>query len=112
MVVKNEIPNPPAKYLFLNHADSPPGPWAPAGPAITGPSWAEGPAPLRVGAEWFVYYDRYADKKYGAMRSRDLQNWEDVTPQLKLPAGLRHGTALAIPAASAPGLVVKALHVQ
>lgn len=112
MVVKNETPNPSAKYLFLTHALSPRGPWSAPGPAITGPSWAEGPAPLRVGNEWMIYYDRYADKKYGAMRSRDLQEWEDVTPQLRLPAGLRHGTALRIPQASAPRLVVEALHVQ
>lgn len=112
MVAKNETLKPPAKFLFLTSAPSPRGPWTAASQPITGPDWAEGPAPLRVGDWWFIYYDRYADKKYGAMRSKDLAAWEDVTPGLLLPAGLRHGTALSIPTESAPRLIIEALHVQ
>jgi hypothetical protein len=32
-----------------------------------------------------------------AMESGDLVHWEDVTDRLSLPAGVRHGTALAVP---------------
>lgn len=42
-------------------------------------------------------------KHYGAMRSRDLQTWEDVTDQMSFPnegtpLRLRHGTVIAVPA--------------
>jgi Arabinosidase BT_3657-like, N-terminal len=38
----------------------------------------------------------YRDHHYGAVRSQDLVNWEDVTKQLSMPKGLRHGTAIAV----------------
>lgn len=98
MIVKNETQNPPAKYLFVTSADRVDGPWTKAGESISGPQWAEGPAPLKVGSYWLVLFDRYRDKAWGVIRSKDLRTWEDVTPQLSMPAGARHGTALAVPA--------------
>jgi hypothetical protein len=51
-----------------------------------------------------VYFDAYQKKHYGAMRSRDLKTWEDVTAELHFPdegtpVRMRHGTALEVPAA-------------
>jgi beta-galactosidase len=44
-----------------------------------------------------VYFDCYRDHRYGALKSRDLQKWEDVTAKLQMPKGIRHGTALEVP---------------
>jgi hypothetical protein len=65
--------------------------------------WAEGPTALQVGDDFIVYFDAYTAKHYGALRSRDLVHWEDVTALMHFPdegTGLRmrHGTALKVPA--------------
>lgn len=104
MVAKNETLTPPAKYLFLAWADSPDGPWGPPGPRISGKEWAEGPSPVRIGDYWYIYFDMYRAKRYGAIRSKDLEHWEDVTGQLEFPAGTKHGTAFRAPRAVVQGL--------
>ena len=104
MVAKNETLKPEAKYLFMSFAASPRGPWTPAGPSISGKEWAEGPAPVRIGAYWYVYFDKYRDHRYGVLRSKDLVNWEDLSSQLSFPPGARHGTAFRAPRAVLRGL--------
>ena len=59
---------------------------------ITGKYWAEGPAVVKLGGEWVVYFDKYRDHKYGAITSKDLINWTDVSDKISLPPGIRHGT--------------------
>ena len=66
--------------------------------SITGRYWAEGPAPLQVGDYVYVYFDKYTEKKYGAIRSRDMQTWEDVSDSVSFPRGIRHGTAFKVKA--------------
>lgn len=97
MVVKNETLTPPAKYLFLAYADSPDGPWSQPGERITGEEWVEGPSPIRIGDTWYIYFDKYRAKRYGAIRSKDLERWEDISDQLEFPEGARHGTAFRAP---------------
>jgi hypothetical protein len=99
MVVKNETQTPPAKYLFLTYASSLDGPWSAPGKSISGPEWAEGASPIQIGGQWYIYFDKYRNKRYGAIRSKDLENWEDITSQISLPEGARHGTAFRAPAA-------------
>lgn len=97
MVAKNETLKPEAKYLFLTFADSLQGPWTKASESISGPQWAEGATPVRLGDAWYIYFDKYRDKRYGVIRSKDLKQWEDLTEKLHFPAGARHGTAFRAP---------------
>ena len=60
---------------------------------------------LKVGWEWIVYFDRYRDHRYGAIASTDLANWEDVSAELAVPDGMRHGTAFAVSRADADRLL-------
>lgn len=63
---------------------------------ITGKYWAEGPSPLQVNEYIYVYFDKYRDHKYGAVRSKDGINWEDVSGKVIFPLGIRHGTAFPV----------------
>lgn len=98
MVAKNETLKPEAKYLFLTFADSLQGPWTKPTEPISGKQWAEGPTPVRMGGAWHIYFDKYRDKHYGLLRSKDLKTWEDLTDRLRFPEGARHGTAFWVPA--------------
>jgi len=63
---------------------------------ITGNYWAEGPTVTKIGEEWVVFFDKYRDHKYGAIVSKDLINWTDVSNKISLPGGIRHGTIFKI----------------
>lgn len=97
MVVKNETQTPPAKYLYLTYASSLAGPWTTPGPSISGPEWAEGPSPMQINGAWLIYFDKYRNHRYGAIRSTDLRQWEDISSQVSMPEGARHGTVFRAP---------------
>ena len=101
MFVKNETEIPAAaKNIFITRAPSPDGPWSvPSAPISPAGVWVEGPTAIKIGEWWHVYFDKYRDKKYGVMRSKDFVRWEDLSGQLVLPAGIRHGTVLRVPRA-------------
>jgi hypothetical protein len=105
LLVKDETRYPPMKHLRVAQASSFEGPFGPPGAPIT-PSglWSEGPSVLQVGDEVIVYYDAYTAGHYGALRTRDMLHWEDVTDRMRFPGAgtkqrVRHGTAFAVPAA-------------
>jgi alpha-L-arabinofuranosidase len=88
------------KELHVVSSASSTGPWGTPSPTLPKPGrMVEGPTALRVGDEWFVYFDIYSDHRYGAVKSRDLVHWEDVTRRTSFPRGLRHGTALEVSSA-------------
>jgi hypothetical protein len=78
--------------------DSPEGPFGPPGPPFTR-AWVEGPTTLPLGDQFIVYFDCYRDQVYGAVTSKDLVHWQDVSDRLVMPAGAHHGAALEVPAA-------------
>ena len=107
MVVKNENSNPPEKNLRItrtrNLAKGFP---TKVSPSITGNYWAEGPAPLFVSDTLYVYFDKYRDHRYGAVRSLDHgETWEDVSDLVSFPRGIRHGTAFAVDASVVEALI-------
>lgn len=63
---------------------------------ITGKYWAEGPTVTRIAGDWVVYFDKYRDHKYGAIASKDLVSWTDISDKINMPAGIRHGTIFTI----------------
>lgn len=98
MFLKNENPKPAEKNIRITQAKSALGPYPTQVSApITGNYWAEGPTALEVGGYVYVYFDKYTQHQYGAIRSKDLKKWEDVSHQVKFPDGIRHGTAFKVP---------------
>jgi len=94
MVVKNEMSAPAEKNLRITRTkDLKEGFPTKVSESISGKSWVEGPTPLQVGDYMYIYFDKYREKKYGTLRSKDGQNWEDISEMINLPKGIRHGTA-------------------
>ena len=97
MFLKNENPNPAEKNIRVTTTtksilDFPVNVSNP----ITGDYWAEGPAPLKIGDYYYVYFDKYKERKYGAVRSKDLTKWEDISELVSFPGGARHGTMFTV----------------
>lgn len=98
MFLKDETLVPPQKNIRVAYAEHLSGPYSEPSAPITGNYWAEGPTALRMGKYWIVYFDKYRDGKFGAVRSADLQSWEDISDQISMPNGIRHGSILKVPA--------------
>jgi hypothetical protein len=54
--------------------------------------WAEGPSSIKIDDTWFVYFDKYMEKKMGAIISKDLRTWKDISDKVIFPDGVKHGT--------------------
>lgn len=105
LVFKDERLNPVKKNLRMATAESPAGPFTDVSEPFT-LSWVEGPSLLKIGDTWFCYFDHYANPHYyGAVRSKDLKNWEDCSKEMQFPAGHRHGTVIQIDHSIAKGLL-------
>jgi beta-galactosidase len=97
MFLKNENPNPPEKNIRYTKSaimgeDFP----TVVSKPITGDYWAEGPSPLIIGGYLYVYFDKYVNRQYGAVRTTDGVTWEDVSEQIVFPKNARHGTAFSV----------------
>jgi hypothetical protein len=97
MFLKNENINPPEKNIRIAIADHAEGPYpTDVSEPITGDYWAEGPTPLIVGDSVYLYFDKYREHEFGAVRSKNMKDWEDVSEIISFPEGTRHGTAIAV----------------
>ncbi len=43
--------------------------------------------------EWIMLVDGFHERFYSTYRSTDLQSWEEISSEVHLPTGLRHGAA-------------------
>ncbi len=100
MIVKDETVQPPKKHLRIARARTALGPFGPLSPPLPG-DWVEGPSAIGIGRDTIVFFDRYRDKKYGAVRSRDLRQWEDISNLIRMPPRASHGTVLKVSASLA-----------
>ncbi len=59
-------------------------------------NFTEGPSVVQVGNEWLIYYDSYQDKTYGAMKTADFKTFTDVSKEVSVPEGHKHGTIFKV----------------
>jgi hypothetical protein len=106
MLLKDETNKPftPQKNIRLAFSNQAEGPYSKPTEPITGNYWAEGPTATKIADIWFVYFDKYIEKKYGLLVSSDLKEWTDWSYKLKMPEGRRHGTVFEISTETARGL--------
>ncbi len=81
----------PMRNLKVAFGESPLGPWENISQPFTG-QFTEGPAVLRSGNTWLIYFDAYRDRKYGAVKTNDFVTFTDVSDEISLPEGHKHGT--------------------
>lgn len=98
MVLKDETnkPFPVQKNIRLAFSDQAEGPWSEPTVPITGDYWAEGPTALKIDGSWHIYFDKYRQDQYGVVVSKDLEDWDDRSEELKVPEAMRHGTAFRV----------------
>jgi hypothetical protein len=97
MFLKNENPNPPEKNIRMTQAKSAAGPYPiQVSAPITGKYWAEGPTALEIGDYVYLYFDKYMEHTYGAIRSKNMKEWEDISDKIIFPSDTRHGTAFKV----------------
>ena len=68
---------------------------------------SEGPTVLQKDREWLIYFDNYGAKNYQAVRTSDFKNFENISNQIKLPDGHKHGTITTISRSVLDGLLDK-----
>jgi hypothetical protein len=96
MFLKDETRYPPQKNLRTATSNTLTGGYSKPSSPITGNYWAEGPTVLKKGSQWIVYFDKYMNHQYGAITSTDLVHWTEISDQLNMPKGIRHGTVVTI----------------
>ncbi|MDR2168692.1 MAG: glycoside hydrolase family 43 protein [Planctomycetaceae bacterium] len=93
---KDETLNPVAKkYLLLATGSSPTGPFN-VQKIVSHTEWVQGPSALKIGDDWYLYYDCYGKRHFGAVKSKDLNNWTNITEKLCFPTNARQGTIIEI----------------
>lgn len=96
MFLKDETRIPPQKNIRIAYSKKLNKGYSDASAPITGNYWAEGPTTLQTKGEWIVFFDKYRDHSYGAVKSSDMINWTDISDQISLPKGIRHGSIFKI----------------
>ena len=71
------------------------------------PHLSEGPTVVKIKNKWLIYYDNYGEKNYKASSTSDFVHFEDVSSQIKLPEGHKHGTITTISEEVLKGLIAK-----
>lgn len=85
----------PKKNLLLAVGNSPLGPFV-VQKVVSHTDWVQGPSVLRIDGDWYLYYDCYGKRHFGAVRSNDLTNWTNITEKLCFPTNARQGTIIEI----------------
>jgi hypothetical protein len=102
MVVKDN--SRPMRNIKVAFAKSPYGPWSAASEPFT-ESFTEGPSTAKVGDWWYIYYDSYRHKIYGAHRTKDFKTFQNQTGTVNFPVGHKHGTVFMADEKLVEGLV-------
>lgn len=86
----------PERNILASFASSPAGPYGNPTHHFT-EMYTEGPSVAHVGEDWLIYFDSYRNKTYNAVLTKDFQTFTDVSDQISIPEGHKHGTILKVP---------------
>jgi len=81
----------PNRNIRVAFGKSPIGPFAGISAPFTG-FCTEGPSVLKKDNSWLIYFDAYRAKVYGAVETSDFIRFRDISGEISLPSGHKHGT--------------------
>lgn len=96
----------PNRNLLAGFASDPLGPYT----QFTEPFsdfLSEGPTVIEQDGKYIIYYDNYGEKNYAAVLTEDFQEFKDISDQINLPKGHKHGTITRISATVLEKLLTK-----
>lgn len=96
MFLKDETKKPPQKNIRIALSNNFTNGYGKPSAPITADYRAEGPSVIKIGNDWIVYFDKYTQHTYGAVTSRDLKEWKDISDKVHFPRGTRHGSVFTI----------------
>ncbi|WP_345953451.1 glycoside hydrolase family 43 protein [Mucilaginibacter sp. PAMB04168] len=85
----------PNRNILVAFANNPLGPYHDYSKRFT-ELFSEGPNATKTGDKWLIYYDSYRLKRYGAMQTTDFKTFTDISNQVKVPEGHKHGTIFKV----------------
>lgn len=85
----------PYRNIRISFGKSPFGPWTKSSEPFTAFK-TEGPTVAKVGNDYLVYYDSYGDFSYKASKTSDFIHFTDVSSEISLPKGHKHGTIFMV----------------
>jgi len=85
----------PNRNLKVAFSDLVTGPYSEAS-ATFSPNLTEGPTVVKTGKDWLIYFDAYGQKTYTAMKTRDFRSFKNVTNEVSVPEGHKHGTIIPV----------------
>jgi hypothetical protein len=80
------------KVAFSDRAS---GPYHDDSKAFT-PEFTEGPSVAATSEGYYIYFDSYREKKYGAVKTTDFKTFSDASAEVDVPVGHKHGTIVVV----------------
>ncbi|HPR31196.1 MAG TPA: glycoside hydrolase family 43 protein [Prolixibacteraceae bacterium] len=85
----------PNRNIRVAFGESPLGPWNNISEPFTG-FLTEGPGVIKIGDDYLIYYDAYGEKTYKAAKTKDFKTFTDISSEISLPQGHKHGTIIRV----------------
>jgi signal transduction histidine kinase len=91
LIFKDETVN----HLRMAVGDNPYGPFGKPGPTFE-TDYAEGPTAFRLGSQVVICFHVISEIRCGAVKTPDMEHWEDISSGMFLPHGSEQGTVLEV----------------
>jgi hypothetical protein len=86
----------PNRNLKVAFAKSPTGPYSKASSAFT-ECFIEGPTVEKVSSNYIIYFDEYRNFSFGAVKTTDFIHFTNISSEISVPKGHKHGTIFKAP---------------
>ncbi|MES1181207.1 MAG: arabinosidase, partial [Flavobacterium sp.] len=85
----------PERDIKVAFGDNPLGPFANVSKPFSD-NFTEGPSVVKVKDRWLIYFDSYRKKIYEAVATKDFKTFSNITQQVTIPEGHKHGTIVPV----------------